>query len=233
MSPSTAFRQPRPGGERGQASVELVAALPLVLLAAAVAWQLALAGHALWLCAHAARVAARADAVGRSAEAAARSALPRSLEQGLGVAASAAEVCASRFACRSLCPPGTRPSAWPPPRRSGARSDGRAPGGRPGHRGADRDAPGPPARSLSRASSCWRWATPRCSPARQRRPARWRWPPEQTRAPACARPCPGWARARARIAVDGGRVGVRMRPPAALRALADALEVEADATVAP
>jgi len=44
---------------------------------------------------------------------------------------------------------------------------------------------------------------------------------------------PGWARARVRIAVDGGRVGVRMRPPAALRALADRLIVEAHATVAP
>jgi pilus assembly protein CpaE len=71
--------------ERGQASVELVAAVPLVLLGAALAWQLALAGHAAWLCAHAARAAARADAVGRSAEAAARSALPRSLERGLSV----------------------------------------------------------------------------------------------------------------------------------------------------
>ena len=58
--------------------------LPLVLLAAAVAWQLALAGHTAWMCAHAARAAARADAVGRSPEVAARSALPRSLERGLG-----------------------------------------------------------------------------------------------------------------------------------------------------
>ena len=72
-------------GERGQASVELVAALPLVLLAGLLAWQLALAGHTAWECAHAARAAARADAVGRSAEAAARSAVPRSLERGLSV----------------------------------------------------------------------------------------------------------------------------------------------------
>ena len=71
--------------ERGQASVELAAALPLVLVAAALAWQLALAGHTLWLCAHAARAAARADSVGRSAKAAARSALPLSLERGLRV----------------------------------------------------------------------------------------------------------------------------------------------------
>jgi hypothetical protein len=71
--------------ERGQASVELVAALPFVLLTALVAWQLALTGHTAWLCANAARVAARADAVGGSAERAARSALPRPLERGLRV----------------------------------------------------------------------------------------------------------------------------------------------------
>lgn len=72
-------------GQRGQASVELVAAVPLVLLVGLVAWQLALAGHALSLCANAARVAARAQAVGRDPRAAARSALPRSMEGGLDV----------------------------------------------------------------------------------------------------------------------------------------------------
>jgi hypothetical protein len=71
--------------ERGQAAVELVAALPFVLLAGLVAWQLALAGHAAWLSAHAARAAARAQAVGRDPNAAARSALPRTLERGLRV----------------------------------------------------------------------------------------------------------------------------------------------------
>jgi hypothetical protein len=59
--------------------------VPLVLLAAAVAWQLVLTGHTLWLCAHAARAAARAEVVGKSAERAARSALPRSLEGDLSV----------------------------------------------------------------------------------------------------------------------------------------------------
>jgi hypothetical protein len=72
--------------QRGQASVELVAAVPLVLLVGLVAWQLVLAGHALSLCANAARVAARAEAVGRDPRAAARSALPRGLERGLEVA---------------------------------------------------------------------------------------------------------------------------------------------------
>jgi TadE-like protein len=71
--------------ERGQASVELVAALPAVLCVALVVWQLALAGHVTWLCANAARVAARADLVGRDAEAAARSALPGTLERGMRV----------------------------------------------------------------------------------------------------------------------------------------------------
>jgi hypothetical protein len=71
--------------ERGQASVELVAVLPAVILIGAVVWQLALAGHAAWLTANAARAAARAEIVGRSAGSAARSALPRSLERGLEV----------------------------------------------------------------------------------------------------------------------------------------------------
>ena len=73
------------GNERGQASVELIGVLPCVLLAGLVAWQLVLAGHALWMGSQAARVAARAHAVGRDPEAAARSALPRSLEHGLRV----------------------------------------------------------------------------------------------------------------------------------------------------
>ena len=71
--------------QAGQASVELVATVPVVLLVGAVAWQLALAGHTAWLTAHAARAAARADAVGDGPGQAARSALPRSLEDELEV----------------------------------------------------------------------------------------------------------------------------------------------------
>ena len=63
----------------------MVAVLPLVVLVGAIAWQLALAGQAVWLCANAARVAARAEAVGEDRERAARSALPGALEQGLRV----------------------------------------------------------------------------------------------------------------------------------------------------
>jgi hypothetical protein len=65
--------------------VESVALVPLILLAAAVAWQLLLTGHTLWVSAHAARAAARAELVGKSPERAARSVLPRSLERGLRV----------------------------------------------------------------------------------------------------------------------------------------------------
>ena len=71
--------------ERGQASVELVAAVPLVLAVGAIAWQLALAGHTAWMASHAARAGARADAVGRDVRAAARSALPAGLRRGLMV----------------------------------------------------------------------------------------------------------------------------------------------------
>src|SRR5215207_4944722 len=71
--------------EDGQASVEMIATLPAVLLVGLLAWQLAVAGHAAWACANAARVAARAATVDRDAEKAARSALPQRLEDGLRV----------------------------------------------------------------------------------------------------------------------------------------------------
>jgi hypothetical protein len=70
-----------PRSQSGQASVELVAVIPFLVLAALAAWQIALAGQALWLTAG----AARAETVGSNAERAARSALPDSLERGLSV----------------------------------------------------------------------------------------------------------------------------------------------------
>jgi hypothetical protein len=73
------------GSASGQAAVELVAVVPFVLLAAAIAWQVVLAGQTAWLAAHAARVAARAEAVGRDPSVAARSALPAAFEPGLEV----------------------------------------------------------------------------------------------------------------------------------------------------
>jgi hypothetical protein len=65
--------------EEGTASVELVAALPFLLLAALVAAQIGLAGQALWSAGVAARAGARAALVGRDATAVARRALPPSL----------------------------------------------------------------------------------------------------------------------------------------------------------
>jgi hypothetical protein len=88
-SASVAAMQLRVRSQSGQASVELVAVMPLVLLVAAVLWQLALAAQALWLCGNAARVAARAEVVGRDGPAAARSAVPAGLRDGLRVSHAA------------------------------------------------------------------------------------------------------------------------------------------------
>lgn len=62
--------------ERGQAAVELVAALPALLLAALVALQLLVAGYAMTLADGAAEAGALALASGGSAAEAARRALP-------------------------------------------------------------------------------------------------------------------------------------------------------------
>jgi pilus assembly protein CpaE len=75
----------RSPSEIGQASVELIAVAPFIVLVGLLAWQFAVAGHALWMAGNAARVAARAEAVGEDAERAARSALPDGLEEGLQV----------------------------------------------------------------------------------------------------------------------------------------------------
>jgi Flp pilus assembly protein TadG len=73
-------------GERGTASIELVAAVPFLLLALAVAAQLALAGQALWSASVAARAGARAALVGADPKAAARQALPELMRAGATVA---------------------------------------------------------------------------------------------------------------------------------------------------
>jgi hypothetical protein len=59
-------------GQRGQATVEMVAIVPAFVIACAIAWELVLAGHTGWLAAHAARADARAVAVGRDPGPAAR-----------------------------------------------------------------------------------------------------------------------------------------------------------------
>jgi hypothetical protein len=73
------------GGQRGQASVELVALLPLMAVLAGLLWQAVVAGQAVWLAGSAARAAARASAIGADASAAARRVLPDRLERGLVV----------------------------------------------------------------------------------------------------------------------------------------------------
>jgi uncharacterized protein (UPF0333 family) len=75
--------------DRGQASVELVALLPLVAALLAALWQLAVFGHTAWAASGAARAAARAEAIGLSAAHAARAHLPARLERGLRLRTSA------------------------------------------------------------------------------------------------------------------------------------------------
>ncbi len=72
-------------GERGTASIELVAAVPFLLLALAVAAQIALAGQALWSASVAARAGARAALVGADPKAAAKRTLPESMRAGAKV----------------------------------------------------------------------------------------------------------------------------------------------------
>jgi hypothetical protein len=62
--------------ERGQATIELLAAIPLLLVAGAIALQLLLAGYALTLADGAAEAGALALATGRPAKSAAEGSLP-------------------------------------------------------------------------------------------------------------------------------------------------------------
>jgi Flp pilus assembly protein TadG len=71
--------------QRGQATVELVALLPVMAAIVAALWQAVLAGQAVWAVTSAARAAARAHAVGGDPRDAARTHLPASLERGLRV----------------------------------------------------------------------------------------------------------------------------------------------------
>jgi hypothetical protein len=72
-------------GQSGQASVELVAALPALLLVTLLAAQLAVAGYSLWGASIAARAGARAAYIGGDAEQAARASLPAALREGASV----------------------------------------------------------------------------------------------------------------------------------------------------
>jgi hypothetical protein len=79
-------------GERGQATVELVAALPALLLAALVALQLLVAGYAMTLADGAAEAGALALASGGSVTEAARGALPGWAEDDVSVAVDGGRV---------------------------------------------------------------------------------------------------------------------------------------------
>lgn len=78
--------------ERGQAAVELIAALPALLLAALVALQLLAAGYALTLADGAAEAGALALASGGSAAEAAREALPGWADDDVSVSVEGGEV---------------------------------------------------------------------------------------------------------------------------------------------
>lgn len=78
--------------ERGQATVELVAALPALLLAGLVALQLLAAGYAITLADGAAEAGALALASGGSAAEAARAALPGWAEDDVSVMVEQDEV---------------------------------------------------------------------------------------------------------------------------------------------
>jgi pilus assembly protein CpaE len=71
--------------QTGQATVEFVGVLPLVVLVGLLLWQAVVAGQAISLAGGAARAAARAAAVGAAPDAAARSVLPPRLHDGLRV----------------------------------------------------------------------------------------------------------------------------------------------------
>jgi len=78
--------------ERGQATVELVAALPALLLAGLVALQLLAAGYAMTLADGAAEAGALALAAGGSAPDAAREALPGWADDDVSVSVEGSEV---------------------------------------------------------------------------------------------------------------------------------------------
>jgi hypothetical protein len=78
--------------EEGQASVELVAALPALLLAGLVALQLLAAGYALTLADGAAEAGALAVASGRPPATAARTALPGWAEDDVSIGVAGGEV---------------------------------------------------------------------------------------------------------------------------------------------
>lgn len=80
------------GSERGQATVEVLAAIPILLLAGLLALQLLVAGYALTLADGAAEAGALALAAGRPAKRAVREALPGWAEDDVEVSLRGGEV---------------------------------------------------------------------------------------------------------------------------------------------
>ncbi len=79
------FHRPSAADRRGQASVELVALIPVIVALSFALWQGLLFGQAQWLAGASARAGARAAAVGADVATAARSRLPAALRHGLRV----------------------------------------------------------------------------------------------------------------------------------------------------
>jgi hypothetical protein len=108
--------------DSGQASVELVAVLPALVLCALIAVQLAVVGYGLWSSATAARAGARADYVSGRTERAARSAVPNALRRDAKVREAGAVAVSVR-------PPSLVPGLRPPETRSRTRLYPEAGGG--------------------------------------------------------------------------------------------------------
>ncbi|MDQ2622815.1 MAG: hypothetical protein M3Y45_07230 [Actinomycetota bacterium] len=74
--------------ERGAVSLELIGAIPIVLLSLLIAAQLAVAGHAFWSAGISARAGARAVLTGKQPRGAAERSLPGALRDGLRVSSA-------------------------------------------------------------------------------------------------------------------------------------------------
>lgn len=71
--------------ERGSVSIELIGALPIVLVTTLIAAQIGIAGYSLWSAAAASRAGARAVMTGKDPAGAAERSLPGVLRDGLEV----------------------------------------------------------------------------------------------------------------------------------------------------
>jgi pilus assembly protein CpaE len=85
-------RRGRPGGDSGQAILETVAILPVLLFVCLAFWQVGMIGMTLVWSGHAANAAVRAASVNGDPAAAARQAVPGSMQSNLAVATSGSEV---------------------------------------------------------------------------------------------------------------------------------------------